>query len=1134
MGIAGLDWQTLPIALSGGLSQRGNQQTTNPPSVGVLRDAEFDDIGGLRTRKPFAAMSNAIVGGGTITNGRRLIANGDELVLLTADSLYSWSPQQNGWVLRDEHLAVAVDETDVFAVNDDQSDCDRAQLGNVIVYAYKTAGGVNSALYVAARDATTGTTILSPTNVHFPFAGSVPRLIALQTRILMLWTEGANNSLTVLSIDPANVSGSLVAPTFIVNTFANDYDVVKVPNADQAVVAYRKVSAYEVKRLSAAGATLATGTKARTCDGPIAISIEPTSTNAQIIRANGTNIQGDVLSVSTFADVTINQAIGTVAGTPVSNITCAHQSVQTSGAYRCYVFWVQNESAGAGTIWQSYSNWVDTAGTIGTAGIFIRQLALASRAFDHAGRTYAWFVFAVATTSSAAAFGKTQSQNVNLLYRDDGVLIAQCLAGRAAGFISPKSVLPGITALDANTYAFCATTRRIVNLGDGGKDYSARAPCDVGFVFDDDRARAWSRIGKTLYLGGSIVQQYDGIRIVEVGFLVVPYSPGVAIGPNSGAIADGTYAYKWTWRWTNAQGEVDRSSSPTVVTEIVFGHSGLGTVDLSVNSLMTTKKTVYPVTAEAWRTATTPTADSPFYLVTSQDPNVTTGTNFYVPNHTTDQLLPSTGTPMRDALADSALGIRQGHPENGGVLENLAPPPGSIMIANESRLFVAGIPEFPDEVWYSKQRTDGCVVAFNDSLRMLIPPEGGDITAMAIAHETLYVFRETALYSMPGDGFTNAGGGQNFGPNRQLSRDVGAVSQRSIAVGPFGVLFKSSKGWYVVDKSESVKYVGGDVSDYDAETVAAVHVVKAQHQARIVLSSTRMLVWDYLVDRWAEWTVADGIDAAIWLGQYVYLTSTGPKIEAAVSGANYGIDMETAWIKLNDLQGSGRIRRALILGEWLSGVHVRVRTAYDYEADGAGGWLYRDDAIMTPNNEVTGSPLQLKRGFSQQQCEAVKLRISVVNAPTFASLTTNSMAVLTAAGQWNATLTSLVCGVEGNNVGIYVAACEGTGVEIRDHQTYEIGDGWHALPYAVGIRCGVGCTVAQLEAAIRRSRLATVTTPSVNQVTTITNAGTTYSKQFAGGATNAAAGAGISFSGLALEVGIDKTLNRRLAAGQKG
>src|SRR5207237_10809400 len=124
------------------------------------------------------------------------------------------------------------------------------------------------------------------------------------TKILLFTSDGGPVQLAVRAIDPANpAAGIASAPTIAVNAaagFFNNYDVEKVPGADAALFATRlnPTTSYIVGRVTAA-LGVATATKARVCDGPIAVACTTDGAQVQIARGNGVNVQGDLLNAVT-------------------------------------------------------------------------------------------------------------------------------------------------------------------------------------------------------------------------------------------------------------------------------------------------------------------------------------------------------------------------------------------------------------------------------------------------------------------------------------------------------------------------------------------------------------------------------------------------------------------------------------------------------------------------------------------------------------------------------------------------------------------------------------------------------------------------------------------------------------------
>jgi hypothetical protein len=1141
----GLDWQPLHIPFAAGVNQQADDRALPPPALAAAIDVQFDEVGGLQTRKPFLALGADTATGGTISTARRIVANGSEKVLFTKDSVFTWNDQLDRWVFRATHLAVTTEERTTFATTGDQYDCDRAELNGLIFYVWCDSDRV----YLAVREKATGAIILAPT-VGGAAVATRPRIIALATVVVIAFHSGTDAipgeisglALSAATTDPAGWASSFGgAPAAIVAAASAGtyFDLVKNPAADQGVLVARRTptTSYELVKI-ANDLSLTAATKARTCDGPIAVAVDPTGTSIQIIRANGTNIQGDRLTLSSLADAATGQAVGTVSSGPVNHVTCAYRSTTDGGFYRCYAFWTRDEETGAGA-WECSSNYVDTNGALGTAATFVRRLGLASRAFGYDGRVYVWGAFAGESSFSGASPSAFRSalQNTYFLYRDDATLHAKCAAGRGGGLAPSIGRLPGVAlTAGSTTFSWCATERRIIAIGSSGKQsgYDARAPRDVLFTFDSNGARRCARLGETLYVSGSEVLQYDGVGLYEVGFHVYPWYFGL-VEVAAGSLTDGTYTYKVTARAENARGELDRSTTATHG-DVTIASGPNGASIVSWPPIYITRRT--NIAIEVWRTAVNPGDGAPFFLVSAKDPSDTTNPNRYVANDTTASSLPTFNDEMDDATART----KETNPENGDVLENLAPPGATLIVATDTRVFLGNVSGDPDRVWYSKLRQSGQVVSFNDTLAVDVPGDGGAMTGLGILNGLLVVFRERAVYMFPGDGYDNTGRGTNYGPPQVISIDVGCRDTDSIATTPEGLVFQSSKGKYLLTRGWTVKPIGLTVVDYDSEAVLATHVVSAQHQVRW-LTASRLLVWDYLVDQWSEWSVAGGLHAALWGGTYHYLVAAGPLAEQASysSGVAYGLDVETAWIKPADLQGAVSFRKLQALGEFRSAFTLWIRVAYDYRTT----WV--DERFWVAVPAVAGRPLQIEIRPSRQKLQAVKLRLTAVGTVTQATMSTTGVVPLQDFMEfpptfWSATFTAIPIGPLGNGITLTIGVISGsdTLIEVRDHQIWDAATNtWSVDTNNVGVKvtyAGPVSITAVQDAINADSQLLDVTTPHPTAALLDMSGfgGVTLNVETdgtSGGAVAAPSGESLKLTGLGLEVGLTPRLHKRFPRG---
>lgn len=988
-----LDLQVVHIPLAYGLQSKVDPRALTAPSLARARDVQFEELGGIQPRAPFAAMPLAIVGGGTVTSPRRLATVRDELLLFTSTSLYTWSDIEQGWLLRGEHPAAVVSETPVFVRTEDQVCADRAELSDVVVYAW-VAQGASSQVMVAAIDALSGATLLAPLGLGA--STTRPRLIALSAAILLFY-EDAAGVLRAHAIDPAAIVVTPGAGTLVVAaaTFNQNYDVVQsAQNPDNALLVHRQdvTTSYSIFRIPQTLAGISAIAKARPADGAIALAVAPSSANrVAVFRRDGGNLEADVLVESTFADSTINLAVGGMTGGADEQVTAAFRSTQDAGTFRCYVFW----RSGAATV--SSFNFVTSAGGVGSSATFAPVLTIGSRAFEYNGHVMLWLVYENATLG-ASGFGG-ELQNTYFLVRDDQQLLAKAAYLRAAGTPEFAAILPTVQTISPGVFAWAGTERRRIAIGTSQRGYGAIAPLDVVLAFDDDRARRWRQLGDTLYVTGGQILQYDGEGLAEVGFHLFPLAL-VAIPGTTGSMDPGGYAIKSSFRWENARGERDRGTSAN--TFLVTLDGGLGQDEIVVSSAETLFATMKreaplgnrsPVAIEFWRTKVNAAPGVPSFLTSGLDPAVVAGDNRYVVNAPL-----STFVAFNDGLADSVLAQREANPENGGVLPSLAPPAATIIEATQDRIILSGIADRPNAVHYSRLRGDGEVASFHGALRFELPPIGGRNTAVAFLNETMVVFQESAIFAVPGDGFGNViGQGSNYGPGRLISSDLGAESPESVAFTPKGLLFKSRKGWYLMADWGPPRYVGAPVAAFDDELIRSTQVVESQHHIRI-LTEGRMLVWDYEADQWAEWPIADLAHGVLWRGQHVVIAGAEVLAQSDTLGAPVQLDVETGWIATGGIQGFQRVWWIMVLGQLLSTCRVRIRLARDYVDD-----VYFDDKIWTPSPGTIGGPMQVRHGPSIQQVQGLKVRITALHA---------SLDQAPVGGGFNLTALSLECGVQ--------------------------------------------------------------------------------------------------------------------------
>lgn len=881
-----LERRTATMPMAHGLQSKVDPRALPPPNLSLARDIQFDEEGGIQPRGSFADKTMNIVGGGTLANPRQVVAYGDELLLFTATQLYSWSERDQGWVLKDTNLATVVTEQPAFVRTEEQALCDRAELAGVAVFAWREVGALTR-LMIAAQDTVSGSVLLTPTSLGV--GATRPRLLALVTRILLVYETGAGD-LVASSIDPAALAASIIGPTTIISAaqYNQRYDMCASRNnpANAILVARRDITtSYTAGTIPELVTGFSFFAKVRSCDGAIAVASCPGGLNRMAVFRHvtaGLSVVADLLVESTMSDSTINVTIGPIdstGGAAQTDIAAEFRGVaEGGGQFRCYVAWGPKKTTLTPL---TQINFIDSAGTAGTADELVKDVGVASRAFTYNGRVFFWLTFGLQTASGLGSL-----QNVYLLYRDDGLLIAKAVQDNAGAYQQADGRLPGVQAIGSR-FIWCGEQRRRIILGTAGKDFAARAPVAIEVEFDRDEGRRCAQLGPTLYMAGGQILQYDGEGLAEVGFHITG-SAVSAVPFGAGGLTQGVFGLALSYRWDNAKGDRDRGalSIPTIANNVgAVGGFHIQHRFLDITLKIGTSATVITnrrsnATVEMWRTVVNPTRDSPLFLTTSSDPSVLAGANRYIPNELGNNAAPT----YDDQISDATLIANEANPENNGVLESLAPPAASIIVATQDRLLLAGISGSPFQIRYSRLRGDSEVAGFNGQLAVELPPTGGAITALAFLNETLVAFCEGAVFALPNDGFTNIGSGDNYGPARLIASDIGAESQEAVAFTPMGLVFKSRKGWFVMADWGAPRYVGAAVAEFDDEPVQSIVVVESQHQVRI-LTDQRMLVWDYVVNQgrgeWAEWPIGTGLGATLWQGQHVVLAGGVVKVETA-------------------------------------------------------------------------------------------------------------------------------------------------------------------------------------------------------------------------------------------------------------
>lgn len=977
-----IEYKTIQIPFVAGLAGDQDPRAKVPPSLEKAQNVRFSLKGGIQKTYPYTALATDTEAGGTISNIRRIVPYGDELVAFTDTEIYSWAPNEAVWVTRGTYYAPEIREKTMFAANYEQYDTDRAQLGGVVFHTWSAEeASASAAVWCAATDATTGAVIYPPTEMG---TWTRPRLVALTNKVLFFYVSGS--SLYVRNFDPTAVTTSIETASTTVQsgTMGGEYDVAQLDGTTAIVASQNSTGPnYRVHTVSEAK-SVSTTAKARRADSAICVTANADGSYIFVGRYNGSSAdyEADILVGSDQSDTAyVNKVIYTPVTTPNPQATCAVSSTQVGGEDVCHYFVSEPEEQDE-TLWYTIRNTLDTAGSLGTNRGVVYRCGLASRAFDYNGEIFVWTVFSNSSTVSAMSTDALEAnlQDSYFLVRVDdaegatgnprgdsvvggfGAVEAKAAAGIAAGFRTTGSHLPTVQNTSGNIYTCCMGERRLITLGSNQTGFAARTPRDVTVEFDSNEARRLVKLGKTGYITGGQILQYDGMPWpVEVGFHVYPWY-FKATDNAAGDLAAGDYTWKATLAYENAQGELDRSTTGTL-TQITMGASREAQIVL-LGASPTLKQGARAFSSfEIWRTTVDPTSSTPYYLATSKDPT-TSGDNAHILNKLT--------VTWNDSYVDTVLDDKETDPELGGaILPNIAPPAAGIIAASNDRLFLAACGGEPDTVRYTKWRGEGEVAAFSDLLKFIVPAKGGAITGLAHLHETLVIFRERAIFATAGEGFDNTGGGQNYSV-RMVANDVGAQNADLVCETPHGIVFFSDKGWHLLDRGWTVQYIGGPVANFDSDSWQCVHVVEKAHQIRC-LSTSRVIVYDYDAKQWSEDALVVGEHACVWRGDYCYVNDAGSsvKVDDNAAGGGHSMVIESAWINFGNWSDLKRIKYILVTGEYRSACALKMELFKNGDATTAF-----QTKTFTKSSGTAGDQFEFRHKPSQTKLRALKIKLT--------------------------------------------------------------------------------------------------------------------------------------------------------------
>lgn len=1021
--MSGLEYQLVDVRFTEGLDTRTQPKIKLPGKWMVLNNLTLSDDNTPQRRFGITALN-------ATANGNGLATHDDELLVLNAQNVSSISLASGlNNAVAGEVGYVEVSKTEVLPAVDFHDSMDCATGNGITVYVWRTTDlAAATGLGLAVIDESTGTKLISNFTLVSSASAICPRVVFDGTDFFIFYISGTSLFGRILSPSSPTSVGTQTALVTSASLGVKNFDVclcgqgsyvaVVYPWADGttsvralgvrksgAVPAlfvapaniYTEVSLPYVKlsglaivdnfsslsvfALAAAPAVMAGASGAGLNTATLAVTAGPTSLDAT--PAPGTTGDCHVVAIfsggaSTQVFFDMQSAYGKPnSGTPVPlrtfavdgamNITSAPRTLVNSNVYRA----AAGEACGPQGPFIFGKAFLDSRGTPLLPVCVLENL-------NTSGTT--------PVAGNITVVSNNQQCSMFLLDGSTGVVVGKALYGTfgmPALFAATVSTPCSVITLGAYDFAVLAPERtRLVLIG--GINQSPVGICRLNLNTLTTIPLIRSQIGPSTYFAGGNLTTYDSAAVAEHGFDLYPEGVSAfGVTPGSGpGLVSGTYQVVVVYETIDGSGARHQSApSPAVSVTVV---STGDVIHVEIPTLQLTQK------QNVWLVPYCTLADGlTFYRCAI---NNTGGTSYALLTNnktlTTQQFI--------IAILDASEELLYTQPDQAGTtLPNIVPPPSTALTVHQNRIFLDASDD-PGVLWYSQQAIRGVGLQFSDELTLSVPVDAGGIIGFRSMDEKLIVLCKRRLYVVVGTGPTASGGFNNYSEPQEIQSDVGCVEARSILSMPMGVVFKAEKGWHLLGRDLSVKYIGDAVQAYDSQSVSSAVLLEDKKECRFSTrdSGGKHLVYSYLVDQWSTFdSNLDGqtydISDAMWwptLNTYVSVTGTrglnrdSPSNYADGPGGSIGpspviTTAQTGWLRVNSIEGFQRVRWLYLTATSVAaGQTIASNLQINVDFDDAYGGIAPEAYNFTVNLSSIAFPttiVDLRHKLHRQKCKSV-------------------------------------------------------------------------------------------------------------------------------------------------------------------
>lgn len=883
--------QSVPITFESGMDTKTDTKQLDLGKMYQITNGVYTSPKKISKRNGYRALPKYDTNGIAVSDLQSLAVYGSELVSFTDTTLYSFSESIEKWVDKGDMSNLNITSIPVmrnaYTATKVQSTC----VGSIGAFSWKDSrGGCRFSIV----DLDTNTFFQS--DVELSATADDPKIVVNQNQFYFFYREvGVIKYKKINSVLPT-VTGSAVTVKSDLNSTDPRYDVHYTNN--RIYLAYNSTQSDELQVLYIDSSdNLSSASSVNVVPSSCITIVDDSLGRIWIAYHNGTSVFAVCLSFNLNATLLAPTTIETVAN--VTNISL----IETATTTMTILYTVSNANVSNTLI---RKNTITLSGTVGTAADFLRSVGQASKLFKYSGIQYTLVVH------------DSTLQQTYFIADINGVIQARFSTGNGGSVVAQNSISE-VANVDTSRWLIPSQVKSLIAQSDDRTESTwstyGISRNVVNFIptinYQD------STLGKNLYVTGGILKNYDGATVTEDNFFLFPED--LVAGANAstgGFMSNGTYQYSAIYSWFDNRGQLHRSATSIPLTVITSAGGSTQTQVITIPTLRLTQKE--NVIIELYRTENLGTI---FYALTT----------FLAPtfnSKTTDSIT------FTDTIADSNILDNERIYTTGGLLDNDPAPNASLIINWKNRLILAGL-EDSEQLSYSKSYVPGTPAQFSDFFKINISNQGGAITALGILDDKLIIFKKSLMFVFSGNGPNDAGEQNDYGTPDLISSDVGCSDPASIVITPEGIMFKSSKGIYLLNRGINVSYIGAEVEAFNSYQINAATLVPDRNQVRFLTNNNYCLVYDTFFKKWSVFDNHGGKDGEILSGAYVYLRYDEDLVFQETSlyldnGDPISLQIDTGWLSFAGVQGFQRVYKLLALGEFFSPHTLNIETAFNY------------------------------------------------------------------------------------------------------------------------------------------------------------------------------------------------------------